>query len=397
MVPCSPFAAATTGTAETRHVFVSRDREEELRDVARAIRARAAATDGVAARPTAIVFHRPLPYLYLAQQVLTDARVPYQAFDALPLAAEPYAALLDLVLASRAPAARAKRSSRCCDRRSLSLRRWTASASRLADVARSTRCWPSGAPRRGAIRISPKSTAYFGDATRAGRLRRGRAPARAARAAAAVAARARCRFATALGVGAGAAPSRRSCGATRRAAGATIRGAIGTSARARPSSACSTGSRTRSRATTTARGPTSTSPPRFVTRSKRRRSRRGAAQRGVHLVDAVAARFGEFDHVHLVGLVETDWPERPRRNIFYTSGLLKSLGWPQEADQARARAGGVPRSARCFRDETLRLHAFQLEGDAIVALSPMVELARGMSTVDAEPVDCAVASSPTRS
>ena len=47
---------------------------------------------------TAVVFHRPLPYLYLAQRVFADAHVPYQAFDALPLAAQPYAALLDVVL-----------------------------------------------------------------------------------------------------------------------------------------------------------------------------------------------------------------------------------------------------------------------------------------------------------
>jgi len=76
--------------------FVSRDREEELRDVARVILARAAG--GSLTDRTAIIFHRPLPYLYLAQHVLTDARLPYQAFDALPLAAEPYAALLDLVM-----------------------------------------------------------------------------------------------------------------------------------------------------------------------------------------------------------------------------------------------------------------------------------------------------------
>ena len=56
-----------------------------------------------------------------------------------------------------------------------------------------------------------------------------------------------------------------------------------------------------------------------------------------------------FDHVHLVGLVETDWPERPRRSIFYTSGLLKALGWPQEADQTRAQQAA-------FRD-LLRLPA----------------------------------------
>src|SRR5690606_2741456 len=80
-------------------VAISRDREEELRQVARHVRARAARHDHVLPGPTAVVFHRPLPYLYLAQQVLTDARVPYQAFDTLPLAAEPYAALVDLALA----------------------------------------------------------------------------------------------------------------------------------------------------------------------------------------------------------------------------------------------------------------------------------------------------------
>jgi hypothetical protein len=45
----------------------------------------------------AVVFQRPLPYLYLARQVFADAQVPYQALDALPLAAEPFAAALDIV------------------------------------------------------------------------------------------------------------------------------------------------------------------------------------------------------------------------------------------------------------------------------------------------------------
>jgi len=57
---------------------------------------------------------------------------------------------------------------------------------------------------------------------------------------------------------------------------------------------------------------------------------------GVHLVDDQAARFGDFDHVAIVGLVETDWPEPPRRNIFYPAGLLKALGWPSEKDRRAA-------------------------------------------------------------
>jgi hypothetical protein len=83
----------------TPPVFVFRDREEEVRAVARTVRAEADLQGGRLDEAVALVFQRPLPYLYLAQHVLTDAGVPYQAFDALPLAAEPYAALLDQVMA----------------------------------------------------------------------------------------------------------------------------------------------------------------------------------------------------------------------------------------------------------------------------------------------------------
>jgi hypothetical protein len=74
--------------------FTCRDREEELVDVARR-----AKQEGGPLDRRAVVFQRPLPYLYLARQVFPDAEVPYQALDALPLAAEPFAAALDLVFA----------------------------------------------------------------------------------------------------------------------------------------------------------------------------------------------------------------------------------------------------------------------------------------------------------
>ena len=45
----------------------------------------------------AVVFKRPLPYLYLVREVFGSAGLPYQTFDAMPLAAEPFAAALDLV------------------------------------------------------------------------------------------------------------------------------------------------------------------------------------------------------------------------------------------------------------------------------------------------------------
>jgi len=95
---------------------------------------------------------------------------------------------------------------------------------------------------------------------------------------------------------------------------------------------------------------------------------------GVHLVDAVAARFGETDHAYLVGLVDTDWPDRQRRSIFYSNGLLKMLGWPQESDQTRAQQAAF-RDLLRLPGSTIELHAFQLEGDAIVGVSPMIEAA----------------------
>ncbi len=61
-----------------------------------------------------------------------------------------------------------------------------------------------------------------------------------------------------------------------------------------------------------------------------------SSEAGIHLIDDQASRFGEFDGLSLVGLVESDWPERPRRNIFYSPSLLKSLGWPTEKDRRAA-------------------------------------------------------------
>jgi hypothetical protein len=58
--------------------------------------------------------------------------------------------------------------------------------------------------------------------------------------------------------------------------------------------------------------------------------------RGVHLLDDRAVRYGDFDDIAIVGVVDQDWPERPRRNIFYPPALLKSLGWPSEKDRRAA-------------------------------------------------------------
>ena len=116
--PAHAAGARPAGAAARPTVFVSRDREEELRDVARDIRAERRGDRRRAARARSrIVFHRPLPYLYLAQQVL-DRRAC--AVSGVRRAAARRRAVRGAARSrarrSRAPAARARPRSRCCDR-----------------------------------------------------------------------------------------------------------------------------------------------------------------------------------------------------------------------------------------------------------------------------------------
>jgi len=65
----------------------------------------------------------------------------------------------------------------------------------------------------------------------------------------------------------------------------------------------------------------------------------------LHLVDVVAARFGSFDGVHLLGLADGEWPEPAGRTVLYPGWLLRDLGWPPDAPrQAMAR----PPSSTCY-------------------------------------------------
>ena len=82
-------------TADASPLFYTRrDREEELIAVGR----RLAADLPAALDRVAIVYKQPLPYLYLADETLGAAGIPVVVSDALPLAAEPSVAALDLVL-----------------------------------------------------------------------------------------------------------------------------------------------------------------------------------------------------------------------------------------------------------------------------------------------------------
>ena len=97
-----------------------------------------------------------------------------------------------------------------------------------------------------------------------------------------------------------------------------------------------------------------------------------AGHAGVQLLDAQAARYGEFDEVFLVGLVEGEWPQRSSKSIFYPASLLSQLDWP---DSRAALAG----ERAAFQDlmglarRQVHLSTFELENDAIIGPSVFLE------------------------
>ncbi len=105
---------------------------------------------------------------------------------------------------------------------------------------------------------------------------------------------------------------------------------------------------------------------------------------GLHLIDDQAARYGQFEDMTIVGLTENDWPDRPRRNIFYPPSLLKALGWPSEGDRRRAAdarfldllsspSKQVTLSTITLDDEALVNRSIQLEEIPRARLSTRVE------------------------
>ena len=109
---------------------------------------------------------------------------------------------------------------------------------------------------------------------------------------------------------------------------------------------------------------------------------------GVQLVDDQAVRYGEFDDIAVVGLVDPEWPEAPRRNIFYPPTLLKALGWPSEKDRrAAADARFLDLISAASRRTTL--FTFTLDDEALVSRSMQLdEVPRAkLATVASEPAD----------
>jgi ATP-dependent helicase/nuclease subunit B len=371
--------------------FVSRDREEELIGIARRLKAdlREASSRVAAETPAldrrAIVFKQPLPYLYLARDVFGKARVSYQASDALPLAAEPYAAALDLVLEFV-----------------------TSGFARGALVAllRS----PHFAFEHGGQRISSESIGaldralsearYLGDLDRLAAL-----------------------AATWLATGAAADAPRPW------QAEPALRGGLAAAMELSPLQAAAPASKQIERLLsflTAHASVTVVGHEEFGDRHWRTRTAilgvleglaaayaahddrpcnvgelaatihrwieeetfvPGSDASGLQLLDAQAVRYGDFDVIDVVGLVEGEWPERRRRNIFYPLSLLASLGWPSE----RERRGGAEAAFLDLLSSASRrvsLSTFMLDEEALVDASMLVDhVSRAhLVTVDRDPI-----------
>lgn len=368
-----PTLVAPSGREEAW--WTSRDREEEMASIARRVKRPFASREDVSRAPldrTAIVCRRPLPYVYLAEWHLGSAGVPFQAFDELPLAAEPFAAAVDLVC------------------------RFVESnfaARPLAALLRSPHfafVVPGGNEALGADAIALFERAAREERSEAGaagleRLAAGwrDAGATSKRRAAADAAACGAALARELEPLRGTLRASQQYDLMLRFLNAHLR-PIDESSQNGARAALVRDAVLRAILDLEAAHARHDDPPAqftdFVESVRRSMESQTFAARagssGVHVLDSVAARYGDFDEVYLVGLVERDWPDTGNRTIFYPLSLLGQLAWPAEGARLAA--------ARALLTDLLRLpasrvstSAFVLENDGLVEPSPMLdELAR---------------------
>jgi ATP-dependent helicase/nuclease subunit B len=336
--------------AEDRLFNVSRDREDELSFIARQLKA--GGSSHLDRR--AVVFKRPLPYVYLARDVFADAGVPYQTFDALPLAAEPYASALDLIFEfvssgfTREPVvallgsphfrfevggAELRRSHVAALNRAYSEAVYCGGIDHLRDFAtsgpRAAAAAAAAADELRPLAGTERPSVQLG-ALLAFLAAHERIP-----------------------------PASDPLSARHLRARSAILSAIHGLKRAHehlddsPVASAEVAAMIR----------------RWIegqTFSPR------AGSSGVQLLEAQAARYGEFDEIFLVGLVEGEWPERPVKSIFYPPSLLNQLDWP-DARVALAGERAAFRDLMGLAQNKVSLSTFELENDALVAPSLLLE------------------------
>jgi RecB family exonuclease len=348
-------------------VHIARDREEEVAGFAR--RVKAAVRDGALERldRAAIVVRTPLPYVYVTREVLRSAGVPCQMFDALPLAAESWAAAFDLVCSAvgtgfaRGPAIAllgsphfqfGEAGERLGAADIVALDRALAEhgyLGQLSSLRPLVEGWASASVSK------PKLAA----AARAGRvLERLASELEPLGAMASVADHLRVLvgFVAAHESAPGPDDPLRSRQLRARAA------LLGTLTSLRDAYG-------RFDATPVEFEDTAAICRRWI-EAQTFAPRAGEA--GVHLLDSASARFGEFDEVQLAGLVEGEWPDLARRSIFYSPSVLRELGWPSDTlrlDGVRAEFADLLRLPR----RRLTVSTFALESDALVSASSLLD------------------------
>jgi RecB family exonuclease len=371
--PCL-IAPASDDDQDGSIAFVCRDREEELVEAARRIKRRARERGPIRLERVGVVFQRPLPYLYLARQVFTAARVPYQAADTLPLAAEPFAAALDLFFVVTAEDA-----TRASLIALLTSPHWSFQDPRQPDL-------PLQREHLSALDRVLQDAKFLGGWDDLARL----SATAASRSIGTSREAARWRLAeVAMAAALGVAPLAHELELAP-SASRQITALLDLVAKheRRPDSTSEALER-HLRARTAVLGALAAlrdahlrydDRPQPIAELVATIHRWIEAQtfaprtgtEGVRLLDADAAMFARVDEAHVVGLVESDWPERGAASIFYPVSLLRDLGWPAEAERlaaARARFGDLLLLAR----ERVAVSSFTLEEDSIVSPSPFLE------------------------
>ena len=351
----TPANTPRLGVPGDSFAFTYRDREDELEGVARRLKS---ASD---VQRAGLVVARPLPYLYLAREVFSGAGIPYEALDTLPLAAEPYAAAVDLVL--ECAAANFTRGALTALLRSPHFEFSVDDVVIDRDAVR-------------ALDFALAEQRYLGDVDRLRTLvdnltGRERAAAQAAVAAAIELSplnesRPLVQQVTLLASFLDA-HDREHDDRRRRARVAVMSSleAITEAYRRHDPSATATvselsaairrwlGSQTFAQATGTS---------------------------GVRILDAQAARFADLDDVQVLGLIEGEWPERARRNVFYPRSLMAQLepsrperiALNQERDQVRLARAAFRDVIGLARVRT-RVSTFALESESVVEPSIFID------------------------
>jgi len=347
---------------------VSRDREEEITEFARRVRDEVAGGGDILDR-TALVVRQRLPYVYLAREVFRGTGIPHQMFDALPLAAEPYAAVVDVLFSCIS--ANFARTPGVALLGSPHLQFTTAEGRPLrpAEVAALDRALSEAGYLGGLEVLERLNVAWRGDGTRLSRgaviavsvfeaiareldplrvnatvadhldrvltfLTDHAAPPRAAETDAAVVARELRARGAILGL------IRALRDAYRRFSSDAV-----------PFDQVAAMVRRHIEVHT------------FAPRT---------GESGVHLVDADSAPFGEFDYAQLAGLVDGEWPEKPHRNIFYSLAILRDLGWPADSDRLESVRSAFSDLLQLPRKQ-LVASTFSLEHDSLVTPSVLLE------------------------